>query len=64
MQSLSFNSGTMGSINIPSTFGVPYARGAVTINPRGMGTSRFLVLLDGKRTASYGLADTSGGAVF
>jgi outer membrane receptor protein involved in Fe transport len=67
LQSLSFNSGTVNSPGVPAVnpvSNVPYARGAVTINPRGLGAGRFLVLLDGKRPASYGLPDNRGGAVF
>ncbi len=67
VQSLSFNSGTTNSIGVPAAnpvSNVPFARAAVTMNPRGLGANRFLVLLDGKRPSSYGLADNRGGAVF
>jgi iron complex outermembrane receptor protein len=67
VQSLSFNSGTTNSIGVPASnpvSNVPFARGAVTMNPRGLGANRFLVLLDGKRPSSYGLADNRGGSVF
>ena len=67
LQSLSFNSGTTNSVGVPAAnpvSSVPFARGAVTLNPRGLGAGRFLVLLDGKRPASYGLPDNRGGAVF
>ena len=67
LQSLSFNSGTTNSIGVPAAnpvSSVPFARGAVTLNPRGLGAGRFLVLLDGKRPSSYGLPDNRGGAVF
>ena len=67
LQSLSFNSGTTNSIGVPAAnpvSNVPFARGAVTINPRGLGAGRFLVLLDGKRPSAYGLADNKGGSVF
>ncbi len=67
LQSLSFNSGTTNSAGVPAAnpvSNVPFARGAVTLNPRGLGATRFLVLLDGKRPASYGLPDNRGGAVF
>ncbi len=67
LQSLPFNSGTTNSIGVPAANPVsnaPYARGAVTLNPRGLGANRFLVLIDGKRPSSYGLADNKGGAVF
>lgn len=67
LQSLSFNNGTTNSIGVPAAnpvSSVPFARGAVTLNPRGLGAGRFLVLLDGKRPSSYGLPDNRGGAVF
>jgi outer membrane receptor protein involved in Fe transport len=67
LQSLSFNSGTTNSIGVPAAnpvSNVPFARGAVTMNPRGLGAGRFLVLLDGKRLSAYGLADNKGGSVF
>jgi len=67
VQSLSFNSGTTNSLEVQSTnpvSNVPFARGAVTMNPRGLGANRFLVLLDGKRPSAYGLADSRGGSVF
>ena len=67
VQSLSFNSGTTNSIGVPAAnpvSNVPFARGAVTMNPRGLGANRFLVLLNGKRPSSYGLADNRGGSVF
>jgi iron complex outermembrane receptor protein len=67
VQSLSFNSGTTNSIGVPAAnpvSNVPFARGAVTMNPRGLGANRFLVLLDGKRPSAYGLADNRGGSVF
>ncbi|MBI5767396.1 MAG: TonB-dependent receptor [Verrucomicrobia bacterium] len=67
LQSLSFNSGTTNSIGVPAAnpvSNVPFARGAVTMNPRGLGAGRFLVLLDGKRPSSYGLPDNRGGSVF
>ncbi len=67
LQSLSFNSGTTNSVGVPAAnpvSNVPFARGAVTINPRGLGAGRFLVLLDGKRPSAYGLADNKGGSVF
>lgn len=67
VQSLSFNAGTTNSIGVPAAnpvSNVPFARGAVTMNPRGLGANRFLVLLDGKRPSAYGLADNRGGSVF
>gem|GEM_PF-487314 len=67
VQSLSFNSGTTNSVGVPAAnpvSNVPFARGAATLNPRGLGANRFLVLIDGKRPSAYGLADNRGGAVF
>ncbi|MBI5692457.1 MAG: TonB-dependent receptor [Verrucomicrobia bacterium] len=67
LQSLSFNNGSANSIGVPAAnpvSNVPYARAAVTMNPRGLGANRFLVLLDGKRPSSYGLPDNRGGSVF
>jgi iron complex outermembrane receptor protein len=45
VQSLPFNSGNQGSIIQTASF----TRGAATINPRGLGSQRFLVLLNGRR---------------
>ena len=64
MQSLPFNSGSMGTIIQPTNFSTGYVRGASTINPRGLGPTRFLVLLDGRRLPSYGLSDNGGASVF
>jgi outer membrane receptor protein involved in Fe transport len=65
MQSLSFNSGTVNTIDLPSgVAGSPYARGASTMNPRGLGAQRFLVLLNGQRAVNYGTPDSSGASVF
>jgi outer membrane receptor protein involved in Fe transport len=65
MQSLSFNSGTVNTIDLPSgVAGTPYARGATTMNPRGLGAQRFLVLLNGQRAVNYGTPDSSGDSVF
>ncbi len=67
LQSLPFNSGTTNNLSVPAVNPIsnaPFARGASTLNPRGLGANRFLVLIDGQRPASYGLADTSGGSEF
>ena len=67
LQSLSFNSGTTNNLSVPAVNPIsnaPFARGASTLNPRGLGANRFLVLIDGQRPAAYGLADTSGGSEF
>lgn len=65
IQSLSFNSGTVNTVDLPSgVSGQPYARGATTMNPRGLGAQRFLVLLNGQRAVNYGTPDSSGNSIF
>lgn len=51
MQRLSFNSGTANSTIQTASF----TRGAATANPRGLGSGRFLVLINGRRAATYPL---------
>lgn len=51
MQRLSFNSGTANSTVQTASF----TRGAATANPRGLGSGRFLVLINGRRAATYPL---------
>lgn len=51
VQRLPFNSGTQGSIIQTASF----TRGAATINPRGLGSQRFLVLINGRRGVTYPL---------
>lgn len=46
-----------GAGSIPSTFGNGFASGAVGISLRGLGAGSTLVLLNGRRMASFGLAD-------
>src|SRR6266540_3045804 len=55
VQRLPFNSGNQASIIQTASF----TRGAATINPRGLGSHRFLVLLNGRRGVTYPL--TTGG---
>jgi iron complex outermembrane receptor protein len=55
----------VNTIDLPSgVAGTPYARGASTMNPRGLGAQRFLVLLNGQRAVNYGTPDSSGDSVF
>lgn len=51
VQRLPFNSGNQGSIIQTASF----TRGAATINPRGLGSQRFLVLINGRRGVTYPL---------
>jgi iron complex outermembrane receptor protein len=46
-----------GAGSIPSTFGNGFASGATGISLRGLGAGSTLVLLNGRRMASFGLAD-------
>jgi len=65
LQDLPFNSGSEQTINNPSGFGQgDYARGASTLNPRGLGPQRVLILLDGHRPVSFASPDSSGASVF
>lgn len=60
IQTLSFNSGNTNSIVQTASF----TRGAATANPRGLGSNRFLVLIDGRRSATYPLTDSNNNSVF
>ena len=60
VQTLSFNSGSTNSIVQTASF----TRGAATANPRGLGSNRFLVLIDGRRSATYPLTDSDSNSVF
>jgi outer membrane receptor protein involved in Fe transport len=51
VQRLPFNSGSQASIIQTASF----TRGASTINPRGLGAHRFLVLINGRRGVTYPL---------
>ena len=46
-----------GAGSIPKSFGTGFAGGGAGISLRGLGASSTLVLLNGRRIASYGLAD-------
>ncbi len=60
VQSLPFNTGGADTINNTNNA----ARGATLLNPRGLGTSRFLVLVNGRRAVSYPLTDGFNRSVF
>ena len=60
IQSLPFNSGAANAIFQTASF----LRGAATTNLRGLGSERFLVLLDGRRAVSYGLTNSGNRSVF
>lgn len=60
VQSLPFNSGQMNSIIQTASF----TRGAATLNPRGLGSNRFLVLINGRRSVSYALTNSNNQSVF
>ncbi len=60
MQSLSFNSGTSNSIYQTSSF----LRGAATTNLRGLGSQRFLTLINGRRAIQYALPNSGNRSVF
>jgi len=65
LQDLPFNSGSQQTINNPSGFGQgDYDRGASTINPRGLGPQRVLVLIDGHRPVNFASPDSTGASVF
>lgn len=60
IQSLPFNTGSANSIYQTASF----TRGASTANPRGLGSQRFLVLIDGRRPANYALPTGGNRQVF
>jgi outer membrane receptor protein involved in Fe transport len=66
LQSQSFNSGGVGNMLQTSTsgVGVAFSRGASSLNPRGLGAGNFLVLVNGRRTATYANPDSNGTTVF
>jgi iron complex outermembrane receptor protein len=55
VQSLPFNSGSANSLFQGSSF----TRGAVTANPRGLGSNRFLTLVNGRRAVTYALTNSA-----
>ncbi len=60
IQSLPFNTGSANSIYQTASF----TRGASTTNVRGLGSQRFLVLIDGRRPATYALPTGGNRQVF
>ncbi|MDP2136748.1 MAG: TonB-dependent receptor [Candidatus Didemnitutus sp.] len=60
IQSLPFNTGSANSIYQTASF----TRGAATANPRGLGSQRFLTLVDGRRPATYALPTGGNRQVF
>lgn len=60
IQSLPFNTGSANSIYQTASF----TRGAATANPRGLGSQRFLVLINGRRPVSYALPNSGNRQVF
>ncbi|MDO8629474.1 MAG: TonB-dependent receptor plug domain-containing protein, partial [Phycisphaerales bacterium] len=60
IQALPFNSGGANSIYQTASF----TRGAATANPRGLGSNRFLVLINGRRAITYGLTNSNNNSVF
>ncbi len=66
LQAQSFNTGGQGNMLQTSTsgVGVAFSRGATTLNPRGLGAGNFLMLVNGRRPASYANPDSNGATVF
>ncbi len=60
IQSLPFNTGSANSIYQTASF----TRGAATANPRGLGSQRFLVLVNGRRPVNYALPNSGNRQVF
>jgi outer membrane receptor protein involved in Fe transport len=60
VQSLPFNTGSTNSVVQTASF----TRGAATVNPRGLGSSRFLVLINGRRSVGYALTNSNNQTVF
>jgi outer membrane receptor protein involved in Fe transport len=60
IQSLPFNTGSANSIYQTASF----LRGAATTNLRGLGSQRFLTLVDGRRAVSYALTNSGNRSVF
>jgi len=60
VQSLPFNTGSTNSVVQTSSF----TRGAATANPRGLGSNRFLALVNGRRALTYALTNSSSQSVF
>ena len=60
IQSMPFNSGTANSIYQTSSF----LRGAATTNLRGLGSQRFLTLVNDRRAVPYALTNSGNRSVF
>jgi iron complex outermembrane receptor protein len=60
IQSLPFNTGSANSIYQTASF----LRGAATTNIRGLGSQRFLTLIDGRRATPYALTNSGNRSVF
>lgn len=60
IQSLPFNTGSANSIYQTASF----TRGASTANIRGLGSQRFLVLVNGRRAVTYALTNSGNRSVF
>ncbi len=60
IQSLPFNTGSANSIFQSASF----TRGAVTANPRGLGSNRFLTLINGRRAVAYALTQGNNNSIF
>lgn len=60
IQSLPFNTGSANSIYQTASF----LRGAATANLRGLGSQRFLTLVDGRRAVPYALTNSGNRSVF
>jgi outer membrane receptor protein involved in Fe transport len=60
IQSLPFNTGSANSIYQTASF----LRGAATTNVRGLGSQRFLTLVDGRRAVPYALTNSGNRSVF
>ncbi|MSU49441.1 MAG: hypothetical protein EXS37_10210 [Opitutus sp.] len=60
IQTMPFNSGTANSIYQTASF----VRGAATTNLRGLGSQRFLTLVNGRRAVPYALTTSGNRSVF
>lgn len=60
VQSLPFNTGSSNSTIQTASF----TRGAATLNPRGLGSNRFLTLVNGRRALTYALTNSNNQSVF
>lgn len=60
LKNMPSNSGSSNQTFQASSF----TRGATTLNPRGLGNNRFLVLIDGRRAPLYALGTSANTSVF